>query len=91
MGLEASAAVELQRKLSVPLPRKLSRSCVHFHGLPCGSTYINVRPLRPLNFDVLALLPLASMRFHVLPENYHDILLSSMTKEKQIEACTEGN
>ena len=86
-------------KPPVELRWKLPRSCVHFHGLPCGSTYIHLRPLRPMSFYALALLPLLrastpSTGFHALPRtspHLHAIVLSSMTKGKQVEACTEGS
>ena len=49
-----------------------------------GSTYFYLRPRRPI----------LSTGFHALPRTspiLHAILLSSITKEKQIEVCTEGN
>ena len=60
---------KLPWKLPLAPLRKIQMSCVHFHGLPRGITKFHSRPLRRMNFDVPALLPLASVRFHVLPKN----------------------
>ena len=63
MGLEAFVDVSYR---TISTSAEASKGCVHFHGLPYGSTYFHLRPLRPTNFDVLAVLPLASKRFRAL-------------------------
>ena len=81
--LPLEPSIQASRVTSAEAPR----SCDNSHRLPYGFACFHLG-LRPMNVDVLALHPLASMRFHVLQYPWYSFVFR--TKGNRIEAGTEG-
>ena len=50
-----------------------------------GFTYFHLLPLRTMNFDVLALLLMAPIRFHVIPQSYMPFFCLPWRKENRLK------